>query len=283
MFIAEREGLLDRQGIVLDKLLASTGNAIMQALASSSLDMALSAPDTAILAVEQGASLSMVAGGYNRLVYTLVTHPSITSVPALQGKAVGVSGIKASDALILRRMLQHAGLKDDDYDLIVASTSNDRLAALRTGTIGGAVLAQPVDFQAADEGFRLLAKSTDVVQDYQFTLMLANRPWARDHEDAVVRVVRAYSEAARWIHDPANKERAIAILAEATQTQPEIARKTYELFIDDVKALSTDGSINMPGLETVIEVLHEAGSLNPPLPPASKYVDDSYLQKARTR
>jgi ABC-type nitrate/sulfonate/bicarbonate transport system substrate-binding protein len=283
MFVAEAAGFLEREAIQLDKLLAATGNAVVQALASGSVHVGLVAPDLIVLAVEQGAPISIVAGGYNRMVYTLVTQPNITSVQDLRGKSVGVAGINASDAFTLRRMLAHGGLRDGEYDVTAAATSNDRLAALKSGVIAGAVLVQPFDFQAADDGFRLLARSTDAVREYQFTTLNANRPWAAQNEDALVRLVRAYSGAARWLQDPANKEQAIAILAEATRSKPEHARQTYELFIEDVKALTPDGLLNMPGLTTAIELLGEAGNLNPPLPPASKFVDETYLQKARAR
>jgi NitT/TauT family transport system substrate-binding protein len=233
--------------------------------------------------VEQGAALSIVGGGYNRLVYTLVVQPGVTSARDLAGKAVGVGGVRTSDALTVRRMLAHGGLKDDDYDLTAAATSNDRFAALRSGIISAAVLTQPFDFQAADEGFRLLARSTDVVRDYQFTALIAYRPWAAQNEDALVRLVRAYADAARWLQDPANKEQAIAILVEATRTQEKYARQTYALYLEEVKTLTPDGAPNLPGIQTAIDLLGEAGDLTPPLPAASKFVDDSYLQKARAR
>jgi ABC-type nitrate/sulfonate/bicarbonate transport system substrate-binding protein len=283
MFVAEAHGLLDREAVELDKVTFANGNAVVQALAAGSIDTASVGADLTVLAVEQGAALSIVGGGYNRLVYTLMAQPGISSVRDLAGKAVGVGGVKTSDALAVRRMLAHGGLKDDDYDLTAAATSNDRFAALRSGIISAAVLTQPFDFQAADEGFRLLARSTDVVPDYQFTALIANRPWAAQNEDALVRLVRAYAAAARWLQDPANKEQAITILVEATRTQEKYARQTYALYLEEVKTLTPDGAPNLPGIQTAIDLLGEAGDLNPPLPQASKFVDDSYLQKARAR
>jgi hypothetical protein len=56
---------------------------------------------------------------------------------------------------------------------------------------------------------------------------------------------------------------------------------SYQLHQEEVKALTPDGSVNMPGLKTVVDLLGEAGDLAPPLPPPSKYVDESYLAKAR--
>jgi NitT/TauT family transport system substrate-binding protein len=283
IYVAEAEGLFEREGVQLDKNTFANGNAVVQALASGSIDTASVGADLTVLAVEQGAQLSIIAGGYNRLVYTLVAQPSIGSVRDLAGKTLGVGGLKTSDALTVRRMLGHFGLKDDDYDLTAAATTADRFAALKSNIVAAAVLTQPTDFQALDEGFRLLARSTDVVPDYQFTALTAYRPWAAQNEDAAVRLVRAYSTAARWLHDPANKEQAITILIEATKAQPKYARQTYELYIEDVKTQTPDGSANLPGIQTAIELLGEAGDLSPPLPAASKVVDERYLQQARAR
>ncbi len=280
MYIGEAEALFDREGVQVDKNTFANGNAVVQALASGSIDTASVGADLTVLAVEQGAQLSIIAGGYNRLVYTLVAQPSIGSVRDLAGKLLGVGGLKTSDALTVRRMLRHFGLNDDDYDLTAAATTADRFAALKSNIVAAAVLTQPTDFQALDEGFRLLARSTDIVRDYQFTALTAYRPWATQNEDAAVRLVRAYSAAARWLQDPANKERAIEILIEATKAQPKYARQTYELYIEDVKTQTPDGSANLPGIQTAIELLGEAGDLTPPLPAASKFVDERYLQRA---
>ena len=137
------------------------------------------------------------------------------------------------------------GLAPSDYDLLVASTSNDRLAALKSGTIAGTVLIQPLDFQAVDDGFRVLARSTDAVRDYQFSVLFTPESWARQNEATLVRVLRAYGNAARWLHEPANKEQAIQILAEATKSRPEYARQTYELYVEQVKAM-TAGRLGEP-------------------------------------
>jgi ABC-type nitrate/sulfonate/bicarbonate transport system substrate-binding protein len=280
---AEATGLLEREAVQLDKLVVPTSNAIVQALSAGSLELGLSAPDPMILAVEQGAALTIVAGGYNRLVYQLVVQPEITSAQGLVGKSVGVSGVKASDALILHRMLGVLGLAPSDYDLLVASTSNDRLAALKSGSIAGTVLIQPLDFQAVDDGFRVLARSTEAVRDYQFSVLFAPQTWVRENEATLVRVLRAYGKAARWLHEPANKEQAIQILAEATKSRPEYARQTYELYVEQVGAMTPDGSVNLPGMQAVIDVLGESEALTPPLPAAAKFVDESYLQMAQAR
>jgi hypothetical protein len=80
-----------------------------------------------------------------------------------------------------------------------------------------------------------------------------------------------------------NKERAIEILVEATRTQPKFARQTYELFVEQVKALTTDGMPNLPGIQTAIDMLGQAGDIAPPFAPTSKYVDERYLQRAQGR
>jgi ABC-type nitrate/sulfonate/bicarbonate transport system substrate-binding protein len=175
------------------------------------------------------------------------------------------------------------GLAPSDYELLVASTSNDRLAALKSGTIAGTVLIQPLDFQAVDDGFRVLARSTEAVRDYQFSVLFAPQAWARQNEATLVRVLRAYANAARWLHEPANKEEAIQILAEATKSRPEYARQTYELYVEQVRAMTSDGAVNLPGIQAVIDVLGESEALAAPLPPPARFVDESYLQKAQAR
>jgi hypothetical protein len=70
---------------------------------------------------------------------------------------------------------------------------------------------------------------------------------------------------------------------EATRTQEKYARQTYALYLEEVKTLTPDGTPNLPGIQTAIDLLGEAGDLTAPLPTASKFVDESFLQKARAR
>jgi ABC-type nitrate/sulfonate/bicarbonate transport system substrate-binding protein len=107
------------------------------------------------------------------------------------------------------------------------------------------------------------------------------RAWARDHADELVRFLRAFSRAADWVYDPANRAEVIAILAERTKQDEKYAQQSYDLVVAKEKMYAEKGRIRPAGLQAVLELLAEIGEMERPLPPVDKYVDTSYWERAQ--
>jgi len=95
-----------------------------------------------------------------------------------------------------------------------------------------------------------------------------------------VRFLRAFRGAHRWLHDPSNRDAAIAILTDVVKLQPEDARETYDLIIVRLKAFAPDGEITERAMQGVLDSIVALGDLPAPPPPVSKYVDTRYIQAA---
>ena len=60
--------------------------------------------------------------------------------------------------------------------------------------------------------------------------------------------------------------------------------RTYQRTVVDTKMWSTDGLTKVPAVQGVVDSVVELGTLTPPAPDASKYVDNSYAELGlRTR
>jgi ABC-type nitrate/sulfonate/bicarbonate transport system substrate-binding protein len=234
-----------------------------------------------MLAVEKGADLAIVGEEVARPVYTILGQPSIANVPALRGQKVAVSDLKGGATWIMLRTLEHYGVHADEIDLVPVGGTTARYAAMKNGAVAAGAMLQPDDFRAMDEGFKRLAVSSEAVKDYTFNSMTVQRGWAREHSDELVRFLRAFSRATDWIYDPANKEEAIAVLAERTKQDDKYARQSYDLVVTEQRMYAEKGRIRPAGLQAVLELLAEIGEMNRPLPPIDKYVDTSYWERAQ--
>jgi hypothetical protein len=68
---------------------------------------------------------------------------------------------------------------------------------------------------------------------------------------------------------------------QSTNASDEIARATLALFFEPERGvIPKQGEIDRHGLDHVIVMMGEAGTLKPPLPSADRFIDLQYLQAA---
>ena len=280
IYVAEAQEFFTAEGVTLDNTVFRVSSDATRALSGDSLDIVGTATDSAILATEQGADTISVSGVLNKPVYSLVVRPDVRGYADLRGKTLGVSDLKDGSTILLQRMLEREGLRPDAYDVVQTGGTPDRYAALKSGAIAATMLSQPNDFQAVAEGYPSLVLVSDVIPDYQFTSNVVRRNWAQANEPALARFHRAYARACQWLYDPGNKNEAVRILVDKLKTTDELARKTYDVYMEHAQAMPRAGELNLAGVRTVMDIMGEIGNLPRPLPPLERFVDTGYLERA---
>jgi len=251
----------------------------LQALVSSSVDVVETSLDAVARSVEQGADVVIVGSEVNRPPYALAVRDSIQSYADLRGRRIAVTDLVGGSTVVLRLMLQANGLSERDVDLIPLGGTPNRYTALTAGATEAAILAQPADFRAQDEGYRLLDYTT--ARDYQFTVYAVRRSWAEQNRDQVVRFMRAMVDAHRWLHEPANRDPAVALAAQALRQPAEVMGRTWDLYFRDNpgRIIPRDAELTVEGSQTVLNVLAADGQIRD-ASNLSRYVDDRYRQEA---
>src|SRR5205823_5642927 len=170
----------------------------------------------------------------------------ITTWAEHRGKTAIVGGPQDNTVFFFRTMARAAGLRDDEYDFQFAGSTPSRYAALKSGGVDAAILTDPFDFQAEQEGYRKLDSLVPKylnVDNYAGVSTAARSDWAKEHADEVTRWVRAYTRAVAWMYDPANKEEVFAILAPPLNLNPESFEHVYQKNFVDGKTWSVNGRI----------------------------------------
>ena len=103
----------------------------------------------------------------------------------------------------------------------------------------------------------------------------------RQNEARTVRYLRALIRSTRWLTDPANKEAAIRILMDETKAEERYARLTYALYLEEEQVVPPEAEMDPRSLDTVLDLMVEANDLPSPRPPASKYLEKGYWERAR--
>jgi ABC-type nitrate/sulfonate/bicarbonate transport system substrate-binding protein len=281
IWAGQRAGIFRELGLNPERVSIQTNEAI-SALSSGGLDILQSPTDSAVTALSKGANLTLVADYALEAPYDLVARPEIISVEGLRGLKVGASSLKAGTGTIARVMLRGRGLTDDDYELTQTGGNPQRYAALQSGGTQAAVIADPVNFIAKLDGYRILLSFSDIVPQYSFVSWWVRRDWLDNpqNRDDLVNFIAGLIRGKAWAHDPANREALLNIWIEETQSPRPVAEQMYEYYIvQHPKLVDSSGLLAEP-IGAVIKLQQELEDL-PPLPPESQWVDRTITERAR--
>lgn len=277
-FIAVDKGFFRREGVELETTYVGNVANTVQQLVAGSFDVASSTFDTAIRAIANGGSAVMIGGMVTKYPYSIMTVPAVTKAADMKGKRVILPFPKDLLTIVWNRWLTEQGMKPDDVEQIYAGATPNRLAAMVSGTVQGALLTQPFDFRAAGDGYKKLLDIGAYGKQYGFLTLLARPQWLRDNPDTARAYLRALTAAVDWLYDPANRGEAIAILAKWIQVDPKIAEQTYDYYVKELQPFSRKLAIPGEIVPTTVKTLIELGDIKPDS--ATKtYADLGYLPK----
>jgi len=278
LWVASRMGFFAKQGLDVDLVVIRASDVGIQALAGGSLEIAGSASDAPIAAVEKGLDLVIVGGIINGLTQSIMAAKRFKTYGDLRGATFGAISLTSGVTFALRQVLKVKGLEyPRDYKLLVIGGTPQTYAALTAGSIDAAALSLPVNYAAEEQGFNEIGRFIDVIPNYQLAALSTKRSWAEKNRPVLVRVMRAMAQTMRWLHH--NKEPAVAYLATEMNLKPEHARRGWE-FYTTTKMWHPDGDVNLEGLQVVTQIYWEQSQSKSPMPNAAKYVDQSYLREA---
>lgn len=279
-YVAEKQGFIAAHGVKIDLIATGASANVSQQLAAASLDLGESGLPDFVRAINAGAPIKIIGGGVATPPYSVLADPSIKTWDQLKGKTVIIGGTHDITRIYFDTMAEAHGLKDSDFTFTYAGATNNRYAALNSRSVAAAILFPPFDFHAEAQGFTNLGNVQQYLKNFPFTGYSVNTVWATKHADTIVAYLKAYLQAVRWLYNPANRDAASAILADATNTDRADAVKTYDLFFRQINAYRNDGTISPVGFKLLLDALVKIGDLRPPVPPVSRFIDDSYIRRA---
>jgi NitT/TauT family transport system substrate-binding protein len=281
VFVAAHKKMFEEQGLAVEIVTTGSSAKTAQQLVAGAIHIGEAGLVDHIRAIHQGAPLKIVAAEVGRPPYSLIAGKQFKSLADLKGKSVMVGGPNDVTRYFAQVLLRSAGLNEPDYDFVYSGSSPNRLAAVANGSAAAAILGQPFDFTATAQGYQNLGTIYDLLPDFAFAGYAVSADWAARNRDALVKLLKADLKAVRWLYDPANKAEAIAILSKETGTSAQDAEKTYDLYFTKIHPFPKDGRIPQDGFQKVLEAMATLGDLQRPLPPYSKFVDDSLITAAQ--
>ncbi|HLH26673.1 MAG TPA: ABC transporter substrate-binding protein [Chloroflexota bacterium] len=278
-WVGQAKGFFAARGITLDVTITPRIPDAARALASGSYATGGFIPDTALLAVLQGAPIALVGTQTERATYKLAVSPATTGYADLRGKTLAAGAVNDVTAGMLIRTLRQNGVTPGEYELVAVGSTPERYAALTSGQAAGVLLTPPIDVRAEREGYRMLANLAETLPPYAYGGLLVNRDWAADHRDTTVRWLAGMLDSVRWLNDPANRAEAVRILMDVAKSNEEDTEIAYTAAVEG-RTYPEDLRATPAQLDALLALMREVGTAPDPLPDLDRFVDGSYLDAA---
>ena len=282
-YIADRYGFFAANGIKPDIAIVGVNSGVAQQLTGTAFDLGEVTTTQMILAVQGGAPLVSIQNSGSGVPYSLIAKKGLTAVGQLKGKLISIGGPSDITRPFMDTIMERNGFKPDDWTYTFAGSSADRYAALVAGAIDATLLAPPMSFKAIAQGFPVLDEVPKYFPNFPYVTWAVRPVWAKEHSDLVVAFIKAQLQAARWLANPVNKQRAIALLMEETNSSQDDASKSYDVFVIQQHYFSPTGTFSVDSFNRVVQTMIKAGMLAAPAPPGSKFFDNSYAERANAQ
>ncbi len=289
LWVAERQGYFAKRGLDVRITDAPSLSYQMSNLIAGTYDVAMTALDNVVAYDEgQGAwpvgpnpDVVAVLGADDGFL-SLVAQKPYTTVADLQGKTLSVEGTNTGDAFVLQDLLARTGIGPDAVKLVAKGDVADRYAdMLKDKTDAATMLMTPFDLLGAAHGLHALVRVREALGPYQGEVAAVRRAFAVKHRDDVIGFIRAYKQAIDWLHDPANREVAAAILVARMQSMTlPLANETLAVLLAPKGGFARDVTPDMEGVKRVLSLRDKYGTPHKVLDNPMKYLDLSYLNAA---
>lgn len=141
-FVAVDRGFFQKQGLRVELIRINSTPTTFQTLISGGVHAAIGAPGGLVTLRLQGTNAVTIGSWDNVMPYILATREMITDMQQLRGKRLAVNRPGSTPWLIMRVLLEDAGLSKDVKLIPLSGGSQERLAALQ----GGGIDAAPVSW-----------------------------------------------------------------------------------------------------------------------------------------
>ncbi|WP_425331558.1 ABC transporter substrate-binding protein [Methanobrevibacter oralis] len=258
LFVADAQGLYEKQGIKTELVQFNNGGDLMTAMASGDVDVGYVGITPVLSSIEKGVPVKVISAVQTEGSGIVVTKDSgISSAKDLVGKSIATPGEASIQHALLAYYLKENGLSLDDVKVssMKVPSMND---ALNTGKIDAIITFQPyVSIAAKNDNNKVLANSTDILPNHPCCVVAASDDFLNKNPDTAKAIVDIHREATDFINK--NPDKVVDLLPEDIVSDEDSELESIESFpfisgIDDKFKSDVD---DFMGLEVELGLLKE--------------------------
>lgn len=277
--VALHKGLFKAEGIEVTGLIASQGGGTSVRNAMSGVPYGEANPGAVAVAIQQGADLKIVSDNVLTIAefaWLVKKDSPIKTLADLKGKKIGYTNPRSTSQALDILLLQKAGLKPEDAELVKVGGFGPMIPALELGQIDVAAVTEPLWSQNKDK-YRVLITGAEALPPLDNVVGVATGESIKKHGNLIRAVIRARRKAVQFMID--NPDEAGDLVAKDFNITPEVARSAIrnltKSYTEGIPYWGT-GQIHLEGMRRIIEVQKSVGALQGEFD-LTKMIDTQFL------
>jgi NitT/TauT family transport system substrate-binding protein len=279
--VALVKGYFKDEGLNITGIISSAGGgtSLRNMLAGGGVPYGEVNPGVVVSAILAGADLKIISDNVltvAEFVWAVKPDSPIKSIKDFKGKKIGYTNPRSTSQALDLMLLQAAGLKESDAELVKTGGFGEGIAALDAGLIDVAAITEPL-WSKVKSIYRAVVIASEVLPPLDNVVGVTTVEMAEKKGDFLRAVIRA-------------RRKAVIFMREHPDEAAEIVAKQYNIDLDvaksAVRSLTTsttkgvpywgEGDIHMEGLKRMIEAQRSVGAINGEVD-YSKIIDTRFL------
>jgi len=279
--VAMAKGYFKEEGLNITGLISSAGGGttLRNMLAGGGVPYGEVNPGVVVSAVLAGADLKIVSDNVltvAEFVWAVKPDSPVKTLKDLKGHKIGYTNPRSTSQALANMLVQSAGLKPDEVELVKTGGFGEGIAALDSGLIDVAPITEPL-WSKVKGKYRAVVTASDVLPPLDNVVGVATEEMMAKRGDFIRAVIRARRKAVQFMKE--HPDEAGDIVAKQYNLEPEVARAAVRnLVTSTTKGVPYwgDGQIHLEGLKRMIEAQRSVGAITGEVD-YNKLVDTRFL------
>ena len=278
-YVAIEKGIFKKYGLDVEVVEFRGDATHVKALLSGDIDLSINMGATeAIVSASKKAPVKLWVVANPITPYHFVARKEAgTTLQALVGKSIAVSGIGAISYHIPRIVLERSGVDPEKFKYVAVGSPADRFKALVAGKTDATVVTNTEAAKLASYPDIVdIVNVPKVVPEIPYEFGVAREDYIQKNTDTIYRLTKAIIESNRWIatNKAGTVEVAKKILPEETT---EVLTKAYEMA--DPRLWGVNGDFSEASYNYTVDFLKKVGYLETPVP-FNQFFDRRFVDRA---
>jgi NitT/TauT family transport system substrate-binding protein len=279
--VAMAKGFFKQQGADVTGILSSDGGGTtVRTMLGGNLAYGEINPTATVIAIQQGADLKIVSDNVQTVaefIWAVKPDSPIKTAADLKGRKIGYTNPRSTSQALAILVLEKAGLKPDDAELVKTGGFGEGIVALDLGAVDITPIPEPLWSKNKDK-YRAVVRASELLPPLDNVVGVTTGKAAAARGDFIRAVIRARRQAVDYMY--ANPDESGDIIAKAYNLEPAVARAAVRNLLEShgksgVKYWS-GGEINIKALNEMMRAQKIVGALKDD-PDWSRIIDESFL------
>jgi NitT/TauT family transport system substrate-binding protein len=278
-YVAIEKGFFKKYGLDVE-VVEFRGDAVhVKALLSGDIDLSINMGATeGIVSASKKAPIKLWVVANPITPYHFVARKEAgTTLQALVGKNIAVSGIGAISYHIPRMVLERSGIDPEKMKYVAVGSPADRFKALVAGKVDATVVTNSEAAKLANyPEIIALVNVPKLIPEIPYEFGMAREDYLQKNADTVQKLTKAIIETNRWI--AANKAGTIEVAKKILpEESADVLGKAYDLA--DPRIWGVNGDLTEASYNFTVEFLKKVGYLETPVP-YNRFFDRRFVDQA---